>query len=72
MEGITGTTKNNRLKEGKNMGIRKSETKYRVNITIDRDLWEQLKEYSKENHTTCSAIITQWVLKYAKVKLLDR
>ena len=39
--------------------------KVRVNISLEQDTIEHLKEYAKENHTTVSQVITDltWKLK---------
>lgn len=50
------------------MGKKKAVTKYRANISVDRDLWVHLQNYAEEQHSTCSAIIQQWIVKYARVK----
>ena len=41
--------------------------KIRVNISVEEDTLERLKQYAYENHTTVSGAITQWIWK-AKVK----
>lgn len=37
--------------------------KVRVNITLDPDTHERLKQYARDNHTTVSAAIEQWIWK---------
>ena len=40
-------------------------SKVRVNISLEKDTIEHLKEYAKENYTTVSQVITElaWTLK---------
>ena len=35
--------------------------KVRVNISLDPDTHERLKQYAYEHHTTVSAAITDWI-----------
>lgn len=35
--------------------------KVRVNISLEEDTIERLKQYAYENHTTVSGAITQWI-----------
>ena len=35
--------------------------KVRVNISVNKDTAERLKQYAFENHTTVSAAIEQWI-----------
>lgn len=37
--------------------------KERLNITLDADIKEKLRQYAEENKTTVSQAITDWVLK---------
>ena len=41
--------------------------KVRINISVNPDTAERLKQYAWENHTTVSAAIEQWIWK-EKVK----
>lgn len=41
--------------------------KVRVNISVEEDTLERLKQYAYENHTTVSGAITDWIWS-AKVK----
>lgn len=41
--------------------------KVKVNLSLDEDTAERLKQYAFENHKTVSALVTDWIWK-AKVK----
>lgn len=36
--------------------------KDRVNITLDSDIKEKLKQYADERHSSVSQVVTDWVL----------
>ena len=42
--------------------------KGKVNITLDKDLIEYIKDYAEEQRTTISEIITQFVLNLKRTK----
>lgn len=37
--------------------------KERLNVTLDTDVKERLRQYAEENKTTISQVITDWALK---------